>query len=96
MNPSYPRLLVIAGTTSTLLLGGCATPVAEQEIIGESVQTTCPDVYRTRTVRRLEPLGEHFEIRRTLWPTRTIGPRVYNPMLQSWERPWPYGPYRSD
>ncbi len=74
-------------------MAGCACPVAEREIVGESIGTTCPGVYRTRIVRRLEPVGESFLIQRRAACVTAPGNRTYNPVTRSWERPWPYGPY---
>ncbi len=76
-----------------MLLAGCACPVGEREIIGESIQTECPGVYRSRVVRRVEPVGESCMIRSRPLCITSPGDRYYNPMTRSWERPWPYGPY---
>ena len=76
-----------------VLLAGCACPVAEREIIGESISTSCPGIERTRIVRRLEPVGEFCMIRSRPANICPPGDRYYNPMTRSWERPWPFGPY---
>jgi len=77
-----------------LLLAGCACPpVTERVVVGESLQTSCPGVWRTRLIRRLEPVGESCVIRNRPICVTTPGDRYYNPATRTWERPWPYGPY---
>ena len=98
MNRNYLGLLALAGTTSTFFITGCASPVAERVVVTETAATSgcaATEIQRVRSVRRLEPVGERLEIRRTIWRTRPDEARYYNPMTQNFEGRWPFGPYNS-
>ena len=86
---SIKGALGIAALAGAALLTGCSTaPVAEEIVVSDGCAAP---VGMATTTAVVEPVGE-FCGTEALQIT-TPRDRYYDPLMQSWERPWPFGPY---
>ena len=82
-------LLGVAALAGAGMLTGCSNCEPVREITTTST-VGCGTTVAVR--EQIAPIGEECAMTQ---PLRVTSPcdRYFDPLMQSWERPWPFGPY---